>query len=146
MAVGSGECAMTKEAKPNTHLVAIVKIVDHYYNYGDDYDTVAHSISEWEEVDEEAFQLLKNASTYQTNYRDDNRFIVLERLSVDSPVVVNTVSAYVKYLAKAKDDKEKAEKDRKAKAEERRLKKLAKDEKARLELYTKLQAEFGDKK
>lgn len=134
---------MTNETKPKTHFVAIVKVVDHYYNYGDDYDTVAQSISEWEEVDEEAFKLLKSASAYQNQ---GDRFIVLERLKTDSPSVINSVSAYVKHLAKAKADMEKAEKERKAKAEERRLKKLAKDEKARLELYEKLQAEFGDKK
>lgn len=134
---------MTQESK--THFVAIVKLVDHYYNYGDDYDTIAQTISEWEEVDEETFKLLKNASTYRANYADDNRFIVLERLKTDSPAVINTVSAYVKHIAKQKAAQEKAEAERKAKADERRLKKLAKDEKARLELFEKLQAEFGGK-
>lgn len=137
---------MTNETKPKTHFVAIVKVVDHYYNYGDDYDTVAQSISEWEEVDEEAFKLLKSASAYRTNYGDDNRFIVLERLKTDSPTVINTVSAYVKHLKEQKDAKEKAEAERKAKADERRLKKLAKDEKARLALFEQLQKEFGEGK
>lgn len=132
---------MTQESK--THFVAIVKAVEHYYNYGDDYDMVAQSISEWEEVDEESFKLLKNASTYGDG---DSRFIVLERLKTDSPPVINTVSAYVKHIAKQKAAQEAAAATRKATADARRLKKLAKDEKARLALFEQLQAEFGDKK
>lgn len=135
---------MTKETKPKTHFVAIIKVVDHYYNYGDDYDTIARSISDWEEVDEETFKLLLDASSYSTH--SSNRFYVIERLKTDSPAVINTVSAYVEYLRKQKEAKEKAEAERKAKAEARRLKKLAKDETARLALFEQLQKEFGDKK
>lgn len=135
---------MTKETKPKTHFVAIIKVVDHYYNYGDDYDTIAQSISDWEEVDEETFKLLRDASSYSTH--SSNRFYVIERLKTDSPAVINTVSAYVEYLRKQKEAKEKAEAERKAKAEARRLKKLAKDETARLALFEQLQKEFGDKK
>lgn len=128
-----------KETNPKTHFVAIVRMVEHYYNYGDDYSIFAQAISDWEEVDEETFQLLKNASMYRTS---DYNFIVLERLSVNSPVVVNTVSAYVKHLEKQKADQEAAKAEREAKAEQRRLAKLAKDEKSRRQLYETLQKEF----
>lgn len=136
---------MTTETKPKTHLVAIVRVVDQYYNDGDGYDTVAQSISDWEEVDNETFKLLKQASTYRADYVNDNRFIVLERLKTDSPTVINTVDAYVKHVAKQKAAQEAAAATRQATAEDRRLKKLAKDEKARLALFEKLQKEFGDK-
>ena len=135
---------MTKGTTPDTHFVAIVKFVDHYYNYGDDYDTMIQSISDWEEVDDETFKLLQGASAYTSH--STNSFIVLERLHVDHPVIVNSVKAYVKYLTEQKAAKEKEEAARKAKADERRLKKLAKDEKARRELFEQLQSEFGDKK
>ncbi len=137
---------MTTKTKPDTHFVAIVKPVEQYYNYGDDYTTVIQSISNWEEVDHETFKLLQSASTYRTSYTDDNRFVVLERLSVDDPVVINTVSAYVKFLEKQKAAAEKAEAEKKAKAEARRLAKLAKDEKSRLALFEQLQKEFGESK
>lgn len=129
--------------KQQTHFVAIVKVVDHYYNYGDDYGVIAQSISDWEEIDVETFQLLKNASTFQTT--PGSRYIVLERLTVDNPVVIDTVSAYVKLLAKQKADQEAEAAEREAKADKRRLNKLARDEKARLALYEQLQREFGKK-
>lgn len=132
---------MAKQTKPEMHQVAIVRFVDRYYNYGDDYDTFVHSITDWEEVDDETFKLLQGASSF---YNDGMRFMVVERLTTKSPVVVNTVAAYVKHLQQQKEAAEKAAAEREAKAAERRLKKLAKDEAARRQLFEQLQREFNE--
>lgn len=138
---------MTEQTKqPKTHFVAIIKPIDHYYDY-DSYDTVIQSISNWEEVDDETFQLLRDASTYVTERDLGRPFIVIERLTTKSPVVINTVSEYVEYLAQAKAKKEAEAAERKAKASAKALQKLAKDEEARRKLYEQLQKEFnGDAK
>lgn len=131
------------DQKPKTHLVALIRPLEHYYDY-DSYDTIIQSISDWEEVDEETFQLLKNASNYVTDYNQGRPFVVIERLTTKSPTVTNTVSAYVAHLAKQKAEQEAAAAAKRAKAEKRRLDKLMKDEDKRRQLYEQLQREFAD--
>jgi hypothetical protein len=42
--------------------IAIIKLRDIFYNYGDDSQKVIDSITEWEEVSEEDYALLKDAA------------------------------------------------------------------------------------
>ena len=56
-----------------THKIAIIKTRDVYNSYGDDYDTVVHSITDWTEVSHEDFVLLQKAASRVTSFAIRNR-------------------------------------------------------------------------
>lgn len=121
------------------HKIAIVIARDNFYNYGDDYDRLIESISEWTEVDDETFALLKKA---EMSRRYD--FGVLEQPVHPRVFIKNTVEDYVAHV-KAEEEKREAEKKKKAEAaRKRKLNKMAKDEAAKRILFNQLKEELGE--
>ena len=117
--------------------VAIVMVEDCYY---DDYNNlVVKSITDWAEISNEDYMLLKKAEREQSRYR------VLEQPLDTGEFIANTVSEYIK---KIKEDEEKAAKakaEREKIAREKALKKLANNAKKERELYEQLKAKLGEK-
>jgi sorbitol-specific phosphotransferase system component IIBC len=119
-----------------TRKIAILKTKDVYYNYGDDRETIATSITDWSEVTHEEYVALCNMGARKN-------FLVLER-PIDEPAfIAQTVADYIKMM---KDEAEK-EAERKKAAEEaalaRKIKKEAKTKQQKLEMLKKLQEELG---
>ena len=117
-----------------------IAIISHTLNTDySDYTKVIESITNWSEVTEEEFQLLKK-------YQYKNSHIqVLERLDVGG-MIPNTVE---EYLQKAKTEEEKrikAEAEKTRKAEAARLKKLANKEAQEKDLLKKLMEKHGEPK
>ena len=119
-----------------THKIAIIKTKDMYYNYGDDNEMIAMSITNWSEVSDEDFGILQKAK-YSRN------FDILEQPVSTPEFVVQTVADYIKETRKA-EEKEKEEKQkREAAALVRKHKKELKTRESKLELLKKLQAELA---
>lgn len=131
------------------HKIAIVKFVGEYTSYDDYDDNIVRSITDWELVDEDTFDLLKKASTYlYGNIADhgDTRFHVIEFLNTKSTDVVKTVDAYVEMVRKQKEATELEAKKRAEKAAEKKRKAAMTETEKKRELYLQLQKEFGDTK
>jgi len=123
--------------------VAIIVGGYHDFDYND-YNSVtkliASSITEWTEVSDEQFELLKRAQSYDYH----NRFTLIER-PVDEPAYVRkTVDDYVKW-AKAEEDKKAKEKQKAAEAAlAKKLKREAKTLADKRKLLDKLKEELGE--
>jgi hypothetical protein len=119
-----------------THKIAIIKTKDMYYNYGDDHELIATSITEWTEVSDSDFNILQKA-------RFNRNFDILEQPVSTPEFVAHTVADYIKEAKKA-EEKEKEEKQKRdAAALVRKNKKELKTRESRLELLRKLQAELA---
>jgi len=120
-----------------THKIAIITTKDFYYNYGDDRETIIRSITEWEEVSTEDFELLDKAS-YKLG------FYLIEQPLNTKEFVAKTIADY-KALVKKEATKEAEEKlKREEKARERKFKKELKDKESKIALLKKLQEELGE--
>lgn len=131
------------------HKIAIVKFVGEYTSYDDYESNIVRSITEWELVDSETFDLLRKASQYlYGNIADngDTRFQVIEFLNTKSTDVVSTVSAYVEMVRKREEANQLEANKRAAKAAEKKRRAALSDEAKKRELYLQLQKEFGDTK
>ncbi len=127
-----------------THKVAIIRFIGQYTGYDDYNDNIVNSITKWEEVSDEEFNLLVDSSNYATAKMSGFEYRVVEQLSIDSKIVIHNIREYVQHI-EARRKAEQIEKDTKAaKARERQLKKLTKDKEARRLLLEQLQQEFND--
>lgn len=129
--------------KNSTHKVAIVRFIGGYTGYDDYNDTIVSSITNWEEVDESQYQLLVSAAQYAASHRLAASYQVMELLDTNSEPVIASVQKYTEYIAKQQEQVQREKDEKKRKAEQRQLAKLAKDKKAREDLYKKLKDEFG---
>lgn len=138
---------MTDTAKTKMHKIAIVKFAGGYTSYDDYEDNIIRSITEWEFVDDETFQLLQKASLHLYGTIADNgdtRFQVIECVHTKSEEVVKTVSAYVAMVEERKSATEKEARRLADKAaEKKRMAGLTTAEKKR-KLYLELREEFGE--
>jgi hypothetical protein len=122
-----------------TRKVAILLTTDvySYDEYNDDHRSIVNSITEWEEISNEDFQVLQAAS-----YRKG--FKIVEQPTNIKEFVAKTVT---EEIARAKEEAIKLEAEKVARAEAARLKKYKKDLKdkeSKLALLKKLQAELGE--
>ena len=119
-----------------THKVAIL-ITSDVYDYDDDYRHIVNSITKWEEISHEDFQVLQSAS-----YRKG--FKIIEQTVDIKDFVAKTVS---EEIARAKAEVIRLEEEKAKRAEASKLKKYKKDLKdkeSKLALLKKLQAELGE--
>ena len=122
-----------------TRKVAILLTTDvyNYDDYNDEHRAIVNSITEWEEISNEDFQVLQSAS-----YRKG--FKILEQPAHPVDFIAKTVSEEV---ARAKEEAARLEKEKLARAEAAKLKKYKKDLKdkeSKIALLKKLQAELGE--
>jgi len=118
------------------HKIAIIITKNCYYNYGDDYETILQSITNWEEVTDEEFDDLVQAS-YRMGFQ------IMEQPAEPKKFIAKTISDY-KTLVKEEKRKEAEEKKKRADAAlVRKHKKELKDRESKLALIKKLQAELG---
>lgn len=120
-----------------THKIAIITTQDVYHNYGDDHETLVKSITDWEEVSDEDFRMLQQAS-YKLN------FFILEQPTDTKAFIAKTISDYKelvkKEAAKAAEEKRKREE----RAQQRKFQKELKDKESKKALLEKLKAELGE--
>lgn len=120
-----------------THKIAIITTQDVYYNYGDDHETLVKSITDWEEVSDEDFRMLQQAS-YKFN------FFILEQPTDTKAFIAKTISDYKELVkqeaAKAAEEKRKREE----RAQQRKFQKELKDKESKKALLEKLKAELGE--
>ena len=119
-----------------THKVAIL-ITSDVYDYDDDYRHIVNSITEWEEISHEDFQVL-HAASYRKGFK------IIEQPVDIKDFVAKTVS---EEIARAKAEVIRLEEEKAKRAEASKLKKYKKDLKdkeSKLALLKKLQAELGD--
>lgn len=125
-----------------THKVAIVRFIGQYTSYDDYNDNIVNSITQWEEVSDEEFNLLVDSCNYATAKISGFEYRVVEQLGIGSNTVIRNIREYVQHI-EAQRKAEQIEKDARAeKARERQMKKLAKDKEARRLLLEQLQQEF----
>lgn len=119
------------------HKIAIIKVKEYYPGYGDDgYEMIVQSITDWEEVSDEDYRVLKTAQS-QLGY------IVLEQ-PVDTPkFIAKTIADYKAWVLAEEERRQKEAKERADKALERKMKKSLKDKQSKLEMFKKLQEELG---
>ena len=117
-----------------THKIAIITTREFHYNYGDDYDVVINSITDWAEVSVEDFKLLYSAQA-------DLGYTILEQ-PVDTPkFVAKTVADYMA-LAKAEELRiAKIHEARAAVLLEKKFKKELKAKESKRKLLEQLQKE-----
>lgn len=139
------------------HEVAIITIVGdgEWSDYQDDFEMVVRSITNWEVVDDETFNLLQSAARFQPVIPEQKKtkFIVLERLETSSAPIVNSVNHYLNLMKKLKQEEEmrKAEKQQRSEAKKRAaeqrkidaaLHATLQNEQSRKVLYEQLKTEF----
>lgn len=120
------------------HKIAIIKTRDIYTgDYGEDFERIVQSITEWEEVTDDEFKTLTFAAPRLG-------FHILEQPMQVREFVDLTISQY-KALAKKEEADAAAEKKRRADAAlERKFKKELKDVESKRALLKKLQEELGE--
>lgn len=124
-----------------THKVAIIKVhaTTSYY----DVDTITNniicdSITEWDEISDDDFKVLKQATRYSTD------FVLIEQPVNQSFFIAKTVKGF---LAEAKIREEKRLADEKVRNEKNAAAKIKKDLKSKetkLKKLKKLQEELGN--
>ena len=125
------------------HKVAILKVLSNHSDYDYEYNsTVAAYMTDWEEIGDDEYKLLLAAAKGKANNNFEQKFVVLEQLKSDSPLVVNSISSYLAEAAKEKEKEEAAQAKRRAATQARKEKKMMKEEKSRMELFLKLKDEF----
>lgn len=121
------------------HKVAIIK-VDYSYNYDDDYSSsqmIVNSITDWTEVSDEQFKLLRNAERLQGDFR------VIEQPYDTGEFIRKTVADYIAAEEKRIAAEATAKRKRDEAAQKKKLAKLARDEASRRQMFEELQKEFG---
>jgi hypothetical protein len=121
-----------------THKIAIITNSTHCYDrYGDDYQRVVDSITDWTVVTHEEYTCLK-AMENKLDYH------LIEQPVNTGAFVAKTVADYLAY-AKAEEIRQKeAKAKREATAMARKHKKDLKDKESKLALLKKLQEELGE--
>lgn len=129
-----------------THQIALVRYTNHELEGYSAYDSgtsvmIAQSITEWSTVTSTQLELLRKAQTYDHHM---HRFVIIEREFNEQTHIENTISAYLDWAGKQEAKRIKEEAERKAQAESRKLKRLAKDEAAKRRLLDQLKKELGE--
>lgn len=109
-------------------------------DYQDTYIKIANSITNWSEVTDEQYEILKRAQTYDYH----NNFTLIERPQNEMQFIEATVAGYLKWAKKIEDQRAAEEQRRKDAALQRKLKKEAKTKADRLKLLEQLKSEFPD--
>lgn len=122
----------------NKRLIAIVNFKDCYFNYGDDYEQVAQSISEWSEVTEEEFELL---TTFSGKYT----WKVIERLDKKPKFIPTTVKAAINEARAHQELVAKQKAEAEAKKLARELKRKAKTIEQEKKLLDELKLKYEGK-
>jgi len=128
--------------KMATHKVAVIRFIGQYTSYDDYNDNIVNSITQWEEVSDEEFNLLVDSCNYATAKISGFEYRVVEQLSIDSKTVIRNIREYVQHIEAQRKAEQIAKDARAEKARERQMKKLAKDKEARRLLLEQLQQEF----
>lgn len=114
--------------------IAIIKTHERSINY-DDSETFVTSITDWAEVTEEVYNILRASSTI-------NKFIVVEQPRNQLEFIGKTVEDYRIYIEKVEKERAELIAKKKFEREEKiRLSNLSEKER-KLELLKKLQAEY----
>ena len=117
------------------HKIAII-VSGYSYNHNDDYSRVVESITDWTEVSDSDFKLLKESSGRRG-------FDIIEQ-PVDTPGFIRTTVAEEIELARQEaEKKEKEKKARDAKVQAKKHVQALKDQASKLALFEKLKAELG---
>lgn len=116
--------------------IAIIKTTTHFYNYGDDHDTVIEKITDFEEVDDETYELLYKV---QSEYG----FVIIEQPIDQRKFIIDTVKGVTARIKKFEEERALRKAQEEAKKEERAIRKKAKDEAAEKKLLTKLIQKHG---
>jgi len=121
-----------------TRKIAIIITKDYYPGYGDDgQETLLQSITEWEEISDEDFNILSDAQ-WTMNFR------ILEQPTEPPKFIAKTISDWKK-LVKEQAEKEKKLKEEAAKkALEKKLKKELKAKETKKQLLERLKKELGE--
>lgn len=123
-------------------LTTSIRTIGRTYNDYEDYYSpveiiIADSMTDWEEVSEEDFQILRGAS-------HNGAFTILEKPTNLPQFIKTTVAAHKKKIA---DEQERIEKEKKQRADEalaKKIKKSAKTIEAKKALLEKLKEELGE--
>jgi hypothetical protein len=120
-----------------THKIAIITTREFYTgDYGDEYNKVVDSITDWEEVTHDEYIALSSAAPRLG-------FHLIEQPTDTRAFVARTVADYLVF-AKAEAIREEAEKQKRADAAlERKFKKDLKDKASKEKMLEKLAAELG---
>ena len=120
-----------------SHKIAIITSRDSYSgDYGEDYQKIIDSITDWDEVTDEEFKTLQFASSRLN-------FSIIERPIEPKKFIAKTIADY-KAICKAEEVRaaeEKRKRDEAALA--RKFKKELKDKESKLKMLKKLQEELG---
>lgn len=119
------------------HKIAILINKSIYFNYGDDYTKILESITEWETVSDEEYDMLMKAS-----YRKD--FVVLEQPANTSAFVRKTISDFIEEERQEKAKEEAAKKKREEAAARKKLLKEARSRAEKVLLLATLKKELGE--
>ncbi len=118
------------------HKIAIIVSDSHYDYEKDDYKRVVESITDWAEVSDQDFKLLKESSSRRG-------FDIIEQ-PLDVPgFIKTTVAEEIEIARQEAVQKEKEKKAREAKAQAKKHAQALKDQASKLALFEKLKAELG---
>lgn len=109
-------------------------------DYQDTCIKIAGSITEWSEVTDEQYEILKRAQAYDYHHN----FVLIERPQDEKKFIEATVAGYLKWAKKVEDDRKAEEQKRKDASLQRKLKKEARTKADRLKLLEQLKSEFPD--
>lgn len=117
--------------------VCIFEMVSHGHDhYGDEQlSFIASSVTEWQEVTQEEFVLLRN------HLPDNYRLVSFPQNQKE--IVIDTVKKGIEFARKQKEEAEKAKLEAERKKTERALKKKAKTEAEEKALLAKLSEKYG---
>ena len=123
-----------------SHKIAILSIrnVEYNYNY-DDYGNIliTNSITDWEEVSDEDFKLLKSAETRSGTFR------VIEQIIDQETFIAKTIEDYRRFAQSEADKAAAQQRKREEEALNRKYKKELKDKVSKEKMLVKLAAELG---
>lgn len=123
--------------------IAIILGRDFQFDDGD-YNTmttrIAESVTDWVEVTDEEYELLKKAQ----NYDYHARFTLIERPKDELAYIKKTVADYLKWAQKIEDQRLAEKKKAEEASLARKMKKEAKTKADKLKLLEKLKQELGE--
>ena len=124
--------------------VTIVMVHDRYTEYDESRAVMQESISDWEQISEEEYKLLNQNWWKLAQHLDphgNRRPVLLEKDSVPVRARINSIREWIQ---QEKIQAEKAEAERKAKAEERARKKILKNAQSERKLLEELLRKHPD--
>jgi hypothetical protein len=117
--------------------IAIIKYHDVCPDYYDTNLVIANSITEWSEVTDEQYNLLREAQRLGSE-----TFVIIERPTNEREVIDNSIAGYLKWAEQEQQRRQAERQQREQAAIARRIKKEAKTQAEQLKLYQQLKAQF----